>query len=139
MSLREERKHGLRDLEKFCVALADDQLDGHGERREMFPHRRHDSGAETLHGEGQLKGVVRKTLRPLIVSLRLRQFHLALESEVPHLDEVTSLTNVRSTYGRGDELVVEDLLERFPATPEELAAQAEWREKIATSLTQKGM
>ena len=40
----------------------------------------------------------------------LRIFHEALEQEVPYLDEVTSLINVRNTRGEGDELIVEDLL-----------------------------
>ena len=56
---------------------------------------------------------------------RLRAFHTDLEDSVPHLEEVTSLVNVRSTYGRGDELVVEDLLEEPPSGPEELAALRE--------------
>lgn len=53
---------------------------------------------------------------------RLRSVHRALESEVPHLDEVTSLLNVRETLGRDDELVVRDLLEEWPSTPEERGA-----------------
>lgn len=53
---------------------------------------------------------------------KLRAFHEDLENEVPYLEELTSLVNVRSTYGRGDELVVEDLLDQMPTTPEELAA-----------------
>lgn len=44
----------------------------------------------------------------------LKQFHAALEQQVPHLDEVTSLVNVRYTVGKEDELLVEDLLEAFP-------------------------
>jgi hypothetical protein len=39
----------------------------------------------------------------------LRAFHEDLERSVPFLDDVTSLVNVRFTYGREDELVVEDL------------------------------
>jgi predicted RND superfamily exporter protein len=53
---------------------------------------------------------------------KLRAFHGALEDEVPHLEEVTSLINVRSVYGRGDELVVEDLLDEMPSTAAELEA-----------------
>ncbi len=49
---------------------------------------------------------------------KLRQFHNDLEERVPHLDEVTSLVNVRYTIGREDELLVEDLMEAFPDTPE---------------------
>jgi predicted RND superfamily exporter protein len=53
---------------------------------------------------------------------KLRTFHEALESEVPHLKEVTSLLNVRDTRGEGDELIVEDLLRELPATPQAMAA-----------------
>jgi predicted RND superfamily exporter protein len=47
---------------------------------------------------------------------RLVELHKAIENEVPHVDEVTSLLNARSTRGEGDELIVEDLLEDWPAT-----------------------
>ena len=53
---------------------------------------------------------------------RLREFHEALEADVPLLEEVTSLVNIRNTRGEGDRLIVEDLLEDFPETEEELAA-----------------
>ena len=53
---------------------------------------------------------------------RLKAFHEALEKEVPHLKEVTSLINIRNTYGRGDELVVDDLIKEIPATPGAMAA-----------------
>ena len=53
---------------------------------------------------------------------RLRALHSALEDEVPHLVEVTSLINVRDTRGVGDELRTDDFLEHWPETPEELAA-----------------
>ncbi len=56
---------------------------------------------------------------------KLRALHEDLENEVPFLEDITSLVNVRSVYGRGDELVVEDLLEQMPATPQELAALRE--------------
>ena len=52
----------------------------------------------------------------------LSDLHEDLEGSVPHLEEVTSLVNVRSTRGVGDELIVEDLLEEMPSTPEELEA-----------------
>ncbi|WP_028585265.1 efflux RND transporter permease subunit [Desulfogranum mediterraneum] len=45
---------------------------------------------------------------------RLRGLHQAVEREVPYLDEVTSLLNVRNTRGQGDELIVEDFLEHWP-------------------------
>jgi hypothetical protein len=53
---------------------------------------------------------------------RLRALHAALEAEVPHLDEVTSLVNARSTRGEGSRLIVEDLFERWPASEAELEA-----------------
>lgn len=53
---------------------------------------------------------------------RLRRLHRDLEKEVPKVQEVQSLVNARNTRGEGDALVVEDLLERWPETPAELAA-----------------
>jgi predicted RND superfamily exporter protein len=51
----------------------------------------------------------------------LRELHAELEAEVPHLDEITSLVNARSTRGEGNELIVEDLLADWPRDPEQLA------------------
>ncbi len=51
---------------------------------------------------------------------RLRALHFALEDEVPHLEEVTSLLNARVTRGEGDELVVGELLEDWPTSREEV-------------------
>lgn len=45
--------------------------------------------------------------------VKLKALHEDLENSVPYLDEVTSLINVRSTYGTKDELIVEDLLENW--------------------------
>ncbi len=53
---------------------------------------------------------------------KLKAFHVDLEMQVPHLDEVTSLVNVRYTVGKEDELLVEDLLQAFPDTEEGRAA-----------------
>ena len=53
---------------------------------------------------------------------RLREFHKALESEVPHLDDITSLINARLIRGEGDTLAVEDLLRELPRDSEKLAA-----------------
>jgi predicted RND superfamily exporter protein len=53
---------------------------------------------------------------------RLRAFHDEIEANVPYLDDLTSLLNARNTYGRGDELVVEDLVETWPKTEAELGA-----------------
>lgn len=50
---------------------------------------------------------------------KLKKLHKELEDNVPYLDEVTSLVNVRNTRGKGDELIVEDLLENFPKTQED--------------------
>jgi predicted RND superfamily exporter protein len=52
---------------------------------------------------------------------RLRALHTTLEEEVPRVTEVTSLINSRSTRGLEDELIVEDLFEEWPETPEALA------------------
>lgn len=52
---------------------------------------------------------------------RLRDFHKELEKEVPHVKEVTSLINARSTEGKEDELVVEDLMEDWPEDANALA------------------
>jgi len=49
---------------------------------------------------------------------RLRAFHEAIESEVPHLDEVESLLNARLTRGDRDELIVGELFEDWPETEE---------------------
>ncbi len=61
---------------------------------------------------------------------RLEALHRDLENEVPYLEDLTSLVNVRSTWGRGDELVVEDLLDDMPETGAELAA---FRERVLTT------
>lgn len=53
---------------------------------------------------------------------KLKTFHHALEEEVPHLDEVKSLINARSTRGEGDTLIVEDLMKDWPEKPIDLAA-----------------
>ncbi len=56
---------------------------------------------------------------------KLTRFHRDLEAEVPHLDEVTSLVNVRYTVGKETELLVEDLLQAFPDSDEGRAALKE--------------
>lgn len=45
---------------------------------------------------------------------KLQKLHVELENNLPFLDEVTSLVNVRNTRGEKDQLIVEDLLENFP-------------------------
>jgi predicted RND superfamily exporter protein len=61
---------------------------------------------------------------------RLVELHRELEEELPFLEEITSLWNVRSVYGRGDELVVEDLLDEMPETEAELA---ELRQRVLST------
>jgi uncharacterized protein len=51
---------------------------------------------------------------------KLRRLHRELEENVPYLDDITSLVNARNTRGQGDELIVEDFLEHWPQTPEDL-------------------
>ena len=53
----------------------------------------------------------------------LRELHLEIEETVPHLKKVTSLINVRNTYGKEDELIVEELIaEEIPHTQAALNA-----------------
>jgi len=56
---------------------------------------------------------------------RLRVLQEDVEATVPYTEEVTSLINARNTWGRGDELVVEDLLEDWPENEADLAALRE--------------
>ena len=51
---------------------------------------------------------------------KLRAFHEELEEVLPYVDEVTSLINVRQTRGEGDTLIVEDLMEDWPETAQDL-------------------
>ena len=44
----------------------------------------------------------------------LKKFHIELENNTPHLNDINSLVNARNTRGEGETLVVEDLLESFP-------------------------
>ena len=52
---------------------------------------------------------------------KLRALHEELEENVPYMDDITSLINARNTRGEEDELIVEDLLEEWPETPEAVA------------------
>ena len=52
--------------------------------------------------------------------VRLKAFHKDIENQVPYLKKVNSLINARRTYGLGDALVVEDLLEHWPRTSRDL-------------------
>jgi len=51
---------------------------------------------------------------------KLKNLHKEIESNVPYVDEVTSLYNVRNTRGDGDKLITDDLLEPFPSTKEQV-------------------
>ena len=44
-------------------------------------------------------------------------FHNDLEKEVPYIKRITSLINVRDTYGRDDELIVGELLVKMRGLP----------------------
>jgi predicted RND superfamily exporter protein len=52
----------------------------------------------------------------------LASLHAELEDNVPYLDDITSLINARNTRGEKDLLIVEDLLENWPETDEQLQA-----------------
>ena len=51
---------------------------------------------------------------------KLKAFHQDMENKVPHVKDVTSLVNARSTTGNEDELIVEDLMEEWPKNAEDL-------------------
>ncbi len=50
---------------------------------------------------------------------KLQRLHHEIEDNVPHLDDVTSLVNARNTYGKKDELIVEDFLENWDGSAPE--------------------
>ncbi|MBN2816718.1 MAG: RND family transporter [Campylobacterales bacterium] len=52
---------------------------------------------------------------------KLRKLHEKLKSEIPHLNDITSLINARNTRGEKDTLIVEDLFENFPKSQDELS------------------
>ncbi|MBF0589004.1 MAG: MMPL family transporter [Magnetococcales bacterium] len=52
----------------------------------------------------------------------LKTLREEIEQKVPFVREVTALDNVRHTQGRGDELIVGDLLEVIPDTPQKMDA-----------------
>ncbi len=56
---------------------------------------------------------------------KLRAIHLEIEASAPYVAEVTSLINARNTYGDGDSLVVEDLMEHWPQGEADLRALRE--------------
>lgn len=52
---------------------------------------------------------------------KLRALHAEIESEVPYVEEVDSLINARVVDGEAGELIVGELLEDWPASPEGFA------------------
>ncbi len=52
---------------------------------------------------------------------KLKDIHEDIENNVPHVADVNSLINARSTIGKEDELIVEDLMEDWPKNEAELA------------------
>jgi predicted RND superfamily exporter protein len=60
-----------------------------------------------------------KVFEPGFLSV-LKDFHTALEQEVPYVDEITSLVNVESIRGEGNDIIVEDLLEKWPDSEGEM-------------------
>jgi len=67
---------------------------------------------------------------------KLKAFHDDLENNVPNLDDITSLVNVRNTRGEADELIVEDLLENPPKTEEGLL---ELKQRVLTNPLYKNL
>ena len=51
---------------------------------------------------------------------KLKKLHTELENTLPYLDDITSLVNVRNTRGEKDQLFVDDLLEKFPKTKDDV-------------------
>jgi uncharacterized protein len=51
---------------------------------------------------------------------KLKRLHEALETQVPYLEDITSLINARNTRGAADELIVEELMENWPKTDDEM-------------------
>ena len=48
---------------------------------------------------------------------KLKDLHNDLRDNTPYLDDITSLINARNTFGREDELIVEDLFQDWPSDP----------------------
>ncbi|MGM0594734.1 MAG: efflux RND transporter permease subunit [Pseudomonadota bacterium] len=56
---------------------------------------------------------------------KLQSLHRELADTTPYLDDITSLINARDTRGSAGELLVEDLLEQWPDSPQQLKALRE--------------
>jgi len=54
---------------------------------------------------------------------KLKNLHNELASEVPYLNDITSLINARQTTGDKDSLLVEDLFQEWPKSDEDLVAK----------------
>ena len=67
---------------------------------------------------------------------KLRDFHLELENTVPYLDKITSLYNISNISGDEGSLIVEDLMENFPQTAEDVAAL---KQKVMTNPLYKNL
>ncbi len=52
---------------------------------------------------------------------KINSLHDALAENVPYIDDITSIINARNTRGEVDEIIVEDLLERWPQNEAEMA------------------
>jgi len=51
---------------------------------------------------------------------KLKELHEDLIENVPYIEDITSIINARNTRGQKDELIVEDLMEDWPETSEEI-------------------
>jgi len=52
---------------------------------------------------------------------KLKKLHEEIADTVPHINDITSMVNARNTTGKGDTLLVDDLLAHFPESDEEMA------------------
>ncbi len=59
--------------------------------------------------------------------LKLKKLHTSLEDTVPHLNDISSMVNARNTRGVAEGIIVEDLLEKWPADD---GAMAQLKERV---------
>ncbi len=85
------------------------------ERRVYDAYRR-----EFKSDEGLLLLLHSEDLFSLPFLEKLRDLHHELEENTPHAEDITSLINARTTIGRGNELIVEDLFENWPESEADL-------------------
>jgi len=87
---------------------------------------RYDRFKEAFDREDRISVVLHpKEVFDLHFLQQLRALHRDIESEVPYVEEVTSLVNARNTRGEGDELIVEDFMEVWPESDADVAALRE--------------